>query len=223
MPTAAHIQFPPPSIHPFPFPAIDTPGFSFTHRITTFWWEGSVCRDQQRAPDWGRSCNGRRTRVPLHGGAPLGLLFFPQPPDALPFQPHPLGDRQSRSKEVNMHTRLLAKRSPLVQLGAPPSRIPHLAHRTHPRCLPRPRPGSPPFLRVHTILHKGRAVGKDCTREREPQATRILWARKRARQLLAVSEGSFLPVTLCQKKKKKQPFGGITQVSILGTLNWRES
>ena len=135
-------------------------------------------------------------------GGPLGLLLFPQPSGALPFQPHPLGDRQSRNTEVNMHIRLLAKRSPLVQLGAPPSRIPHLAHRTHPRCLPRPRSGSPPFLRAHTILHKGRAVGKDCTREREPQATRILWARERARQLLAVSEGSFLPVTLCQKKKK---------------------
>ena len=135
-------------------------------------------------------------------GGPLGLLLFPQPSGALPFQPHPLGDRQSRNTEVNMHIRLLAKRSPLVQLGAPPSRIPHLAHRTHPRCLPRPRSGSPPFLPAHTILHKGRAVGKDCTREREPQATRILWARERARQLLAVSEGSFLPVTLCQKKKK---------------------
>ena len=103
-----------------------------------------------------------------------------------------------------MHIRLLAKRSPLVQLGAPPSRIPHLAHRTHPRSVcPARAWGSPPFLRAHTILHKGRAVRKDCTREREPQATRILWARERARQLLAVSEGFFLPVTLCQKEKNK--------------------
>lgn len=126
-----------------------------------------------------------------------------------------------------MHIRLLAKRSPLVQLGAPPSRIPHLAHRTHPRSVcPARAWGSPPFLPAHTILHKGRAVGKDCTREREPQATRILWARERARQLLAASEGAFLPVTLCQKEKKKQkkkPFEGITQVSILGTLTGESS
>lgn len=47
-------------------------------------------------------------------------------------------------------------------------------------------------------------MGKGCTREREPQAPRILWARERARQLLAVSEGSFLPLcTPPQKKKKK--------------------
>ena len=32
-----------------------------------------------------------------------------------------------------MHIRLLAKLSPLVQLGAPPPRTPHLAHRIHPR------------------------------------------------------------------------------------------
>lgn len=136
---------------------------------------------------------------------PLGLLLFPQPPGALRFQPHPLGDRQSRSKgEINMHIRLLAKRSPLVQLGYPPSSHTPSGSLHHPRSVcPARAWGSPPFLPAHTILHKGRAVGKDW--EREPQATRILWASERARQLLAASEGAFLPVTLCQKEKTKKP------------------
>lgn len=69
-----------------------------------------------------------------------------------------------------MHMRL-AKRFPPVQLGAPPPRMPPSGSPHPPTiCLPLLRPGSPPSPGTHTILHKGREVGENCTREREQQA-----------------------------------------------------
>ena len=103
--------------------------------------------------------------APLCGRAP-SRSPLPISPGRSPFSCLSPRERQSHSKgEVNMHRRFLAKYFPLVQLDTPSPRIPPSGSPHLPTlCLPLPYPHWSPSHGTHPVVHKGRAVGENCTR-----------------------------------------------------------
>lgn len=149
---------------------------SQTETIPVFWRERNVCKDQQTAPDWGRSCSGKGKRSAGSAAGPLRDLLSRFPQGAPCSAASALGrDRATEKEKLNAYE-MISQALPTGTIRRPtPSHTPiWLTSPTHAVCPSCTLTCLPPTGLSQFWTKAGQWV-RTAPREKEQQGPGILW------------------------------------------------